>query len=115
VDDRVLRYVDEVIANDQINDALQHVRDILTETRRDDILQIFNQIMEGKIFVQPIDFSAHVTSTILGYFPKQIVCVKMILNSSVFNLRVFEFTIQYRILQNNVLFGLCMIKVIIGC
>ena len=76
MDDHVLRDVDEVIENDQINDALQLVRDILTETRRHDILRVFNQTMEGKIFVQPIEFSALVTSTILGYFPKQIVCVK---------------------------------------
>ncbi len=98
VDDHVLRNVDEVIANGQINyDALQHVKDVLTETRRHDILQIFHQTLEGKIIVQPIEFSALVISTILGYFPSKLFVLKMILNSSVFNLRVFEFVLTINI------------------
>jgi hypothetical protein len=51
------------------HNALRHVEISLTQIQRDDVREIFQQTMEGKIIVKPKKLPRLVTSPILGYFP----------------------------------------------
>jgi hypothetical protein len=45
--------LDHVIIDGHLNyNALQHVENILTQTRRDDVLEILQQTISGKIIVE---------------------------------------------------------------
>jgi hypothetical protein len=46
--------LDHVIIDGHLNyNALRHVENILTHTRRDDVLEILQQTVSGKIIVEP--------------------------------------------------------------